>query len=462
MKYLLIAIVAGLLFIPFLGAVHLFAPAETELAAAAREMLANGRYALAYRDAQPAYDIFPLFAWMQAGSMAVLGVSDLAARLPNAITGIITLLTIYGIGKKQADSNLGIWCALVFAGSWMPHILFKSGLSEPVYNYFVFLSVYFSYRIGYTVKPFRMSMAGGLCLGLAVLANGFAAILISLLTLLVYWIVSKGKTGIRLIHAGVLLLVACLPVSFWLVYTGFSEGWAVAGNICRFQARQLPAVFLRSSFYYWTLLPGCFPMSIFLFSYLRQRKQRSVYAAPQPLDMKDFSIWMWSMFWVVLLASPSTVFYLPLSFLAGWQVYRIAEGRLALQGWITVLLLLTGIIIGAGLIILPVAGVYKTILSTNITDPGVRTYLEANVTWRLWEVAFGLLYILLVSVSCTLLFRKRYQGGLLLLFLGTAVFIETVLLHFAPKVEAHTRKKTDSGKSLVVSDRADYPGFTND
>src|ERR1044072_662554 len=235
MKYLLIAIVAGCLFVPFLGAMPLFAPGETGLAAAAREMLTSGRYALARSDSGPLYDTFPLFVWLQAGSMALFGISDFAARLPNAIIGIITLLTIYSIGKKQVDSNLGIWWALVLSGSWIPYLLFKSGLAEPLYNYFVFLSVYFAYRIAYTAKPFRTSAVSGLYLGLAVLTNGPAAILVSLLSLLAYWVASKGKTGIKLAHVAILLLVACLPAAFWLVCAGFREGWIFAGNFCRYQ-----------------------------------------------------------------------------------------------------------------------------------------------------------------------------------------------------------------------------------
>lgn len=452
MKYFLIAIVAGCLFVPFLGAVQLFAPGETDLAAAAREMMASGRYALARSGSQPAYDIFPLFVWLQAGSMSLFGPSDFAARLPNAITGILTLLTIYAIGKKQVDSNLGIWWALVYAGSWIPHILFKSGLADPLYSYFVFLSVYFAYRIAYTVKPSRMAALSGLCLGLAVLTNGPAATIISLLTLLVYWIASKGKTGIRLVHVGILLLTACLPAALWLVCAGFLEGWALVGNFCRYQAALLPAIFLRGPFYYWTLLPGCFPMSIFLFSYLQRRGGRSVYATPQPLDTKDFSVWMWCMFWVVLLAAPSTLYYLPLSFLAARQAYRIAEGKWPLRAWNIVLVLLTGIVLGIALLLLPVAGVYKQVLSTHISDPLVRMYLQANVPWSLWEMTYGLIYILLVTVGCMALFRKNYQAGLLWLFLGTAIFVEAALLHFGPKVKAHTQQKIVSGKSLVISE----------
>lgn len=465
MKYLIIAIVAGCLFVPFLGAVSLFAPGETELAAAAREMLASGRYTIAQSGAQSSYDIFPLFVWLQAGSTALFGPSDFAARLPNAIIGIITLLTIYAIGKKQVDSNLGIWWALVYAGSWIPHILFKSGLAGPLYNYFIFLSVYFAYRIAYTTKPFRTSALSGLCLGLAVLTNGPAAIVIGLLTLLVYWVASKGKTGIRLGHVGILLLMACLPLAFWLVCAGFREGWAFAGNFWRYQLSMLPAIFLRGPFYYWSLLPGCFPMSIFLFTYLQRRGRRSVYAMRQPLDIKDFSVWMWSMFWVVLLVVPSTLYYLPLSFLAARQVYRIAEKRRSLRAWNIVLLLLTGIILGIGLMLLPVAGVYKQVLSTNISDPSVRVYLQANVPWSMWEMTYGLIYILLVVVACVALFRKKYQAGLVWLFLGTAIFIEVALLHFGPKVEAHTQKRVVSGQLLVVSNGKQHSSLlltTND
>jgi len=458
MKYLLIAIVAGCLFVPFLGAMPLFAPGETGLAAAAREMLTSGRYALARSGSGPLYDTFPLFIWLQAGSMALFGISDFAARLPNAMIGILTLLTIYSIGKKQVDSNLGIWWALVLSGSWIPCLLFKSGLAAPLYNYFVFLSVYFAYRIAYTAKPFRMSAVSGLCLGLAVLTNGPAAIVISLLSLLAYWVVSKGKTGIRITHVAILLLVAFLPTAFWLVCAGFREGWVFAGNFCRYQAGLLPTIFLRGPFYYWSFLPSCFPMSIFLFAYLQRRGRRSVYATPPPLDIKELSVWMWCMFWAVLLAAPSTLYYLPLSFLAARQVYRLAEGRRSLRTWNIVLLLLTGIILGTALMLLPVAGVYKEVLSTNIRDPFVRAYLQANVPWSLWEMIYGLIYILLVVVSCVALFRRKYQAGLIWLFLGTAIFIEVALLHFGPKVEAHTQKRVVSGQSLVVSGKDRYNG----
>jgi 4-amino-4-deoxy-L-arabinose transferase-like glycosyltransferase len=433
----------------------LFAPGETGLATAAREMLTSGRYTLAQSPSGPLYDTFPLFIWLQAGSMALFGINDFAARLPNAIIAIISLLTIYSIGKRQVDSNLGIWWALVLAGSWIPYLLFKSGLADPLYNYLVFLSVYFAYRIAYTAKPFRMSAVSGLCLGLAVLTNGPAAILVSLLTLLAYWVASKGKTGIRLAHVGILLLVACLPTAFWLVCAGFREGWLFAGNFCRYQVRLLPTIFLRGPFYYWSLLPGCFPMSIFLFTYLQRRGRRSVYATPPPLDIKELSVWMWCMFWVVLLAAPSTLYYLPLSFLAARQVYRVAEGRRSLRKWNIVLLLLTGIVLGMGLMLLPVAGVYKEVLSTNIRDPFARAYLQANVSWSLWEMIYGLIYILLVTVSCVALFRRKYQAGLIWLFLGTAVLIGVALLHFGPKVEAHTQKRVVSYKLSVVSNHSE-------
>lgn len=435
----MIAIVAGLLFVPFLGAVRLFDPWETSFAAAAREMIARGSYSIVRLNFQPAYDKFPLFVWMQAGSMSLFGINEFAARLPNALTGVVTLLTLYAIGKKQADANQGIWWALVYAGSWLPHIWFRSGLPDPIFNSLVFLSVYFTYRIGYTVKPDRMAVLSGLCLGLAVLVKGPAAILISLLTLLAYWVASKGKTAIRFRHVCFILLIACLPLGLWLLVAGFTQGWAFAGNFCRYQVGLLREAWPYNTFYYWALLPGCFPACVFLFSYLQARRRRSVYATPQPLDIKELNVWMWSLCWVILLTGASSLYFLPLSYLGARQVYRIAEGRLALRTWNTILLLLVGLMIGVALTLLPVAGVYKDLLATNTGNPLLRTWLAANVPWSLWETIYGLLYLLIVIISTTLLSRQKYQNGLLLLFFGTALTVSVALYHFAPKIEAHTQ-----------------------
>ena len=95
-----IVFVAGVLFIPYLGAVSLFDWDEINFAESAREMIVSGNYL----DVQINYTAFwekpPFFFWLQALSMKVFGINEFAARFPNALTGIVTLLVIFNIGRK--------------------------------------------------------------------------------------------------------------------------------------------------------------------------------------------------------------------------------------------------------------------------------------------------------------------------------------------------------------------------
>ena len=97
---LLLCTVGALLFIPFLGESHLFDWDEINFAEAAREMLVSGNYSYVQINFKPFWEKPPLFIWMQALSMSAFGVNEFAARLPNAICGIFTILTLFNIGNK--------------------------------------------------------------------------------------------------------------------------------------------------------------------------------------------------------------------------------------------------------------------------------------------------------------------------------------------------------------------------
>ena len=110
---LLILAIAACFFIPFLGAVHLFDWDEINFAESAREMLVTGNYSKVQIDYHPFWEKPPLFFWLQAMSMHVFGVNEFAARFPNAVTGIITLITFFLIGRKLYDEKFGwLWVLL--------------------------------------------------------------------------------------------------------------------------------------------------------------------------------------------------------------------------------------------------------------------------------------------------------------------------------------------------------------
>lgn len=452
MKYLLIAIAAAILFIPFLGAVHLFDWDEINFAEAAREMLVSQNYSQVQIDFQPFWEKPPLFIWLQAISMHFFGVNEFAARFPNGVLGIATLVTLYGIGKKLADEKLGLWWALAYAGSWLPHFYFKSGIIDPTFNFFIFLAIYCAFRIAYAAKPARLAILSGIFLGLAVMTKGPVAILVSVLTLLFYWLYKKGKIGISLAQLGLIALFAFLTTALWFGYELIAHGWWFINEFITYQIRLLTtpdAGHGGSFFYHWiVLLIGCFPASILLFTYIRGRKGKSIYAGSAPTEVKDFKTWMWVLFWVVLILFSivetkivhySSLCYFPLSFLAAWQLYRLSENKLQLHAWNIILMLLTGLAIGLAITLLPIVGIYKDVLIPQIGDKFARANLQAQVPWSAWEVAYGAGYMLLIIISTVLLFQKKVRAGLLCMFLSTILAIQITIVHFTPKIERYSQ-----------------------
>src|SRR6266542_5297254 len=140
---LLIVIVASLLFIPFLGHVHLFDWDEINFAEAAREMIVTKNYLSVQIDYLPFWEKPPLFIWMQVLSMKVFGINEFAARFPNAVCGIVTLLVLFNIGRKLVSNNFGLVWGLVYTCSILPFFYFKSGIIDPWFNLFIFLGVYY-------------------------------------------------------------------------------------------------------------------------------------------------------------------------------------------------------------------------------------------------------------------------------------------------------------------------------
>ncbi len=167
---------------------------EINFAECAREMLASNNYSDVQLYFHPFWEKPPLFIWLQALSMNVFGVNEFAARFPNALCGVITLLVLYRSGKELNDQKFGLTWAFVYASTLLPHLFFKSGIIDPWFNLFIFLAIiqlYFG-----TVKSESRTknyILSGLFLGLALLTKGPVAILIVGMSGLVYLIINKFK-----------------------------------------------------------------------------------------------------------------------------------------------------------------------------------------------------------------------------------------------------------------------------
>lgn len=448
-RYIIIIILSALLFLPFLGGVHLFDWDEINFAECAREMIVTGDYLRPQIDFMPFWEKPPFFIWMQVAAMKLVGVGAFAARMPNAIIGILTLVAVYHTGKKIMNEKMAQWWVLMFAASWLPHLYFKSGIIDPTFNLFIFLSFVQVHLLRSSPTPWRHVLLAGLLLGMAAITKGPAAILIAMLSLGVYVLINRGLNGYKIKHLLVLAVMAAVPALVWIAVTTGVHG-ATYGKwfLNEFVTYQIRLFSTEDSdhggpfiYHFIVLLAGCFPASIFLFQYIDRRNESR--RLPH-----DFTKWMWILFWVVLLLFSivktkivhySSLCYFPLTYLAALQLYRMSHDGKRMKTGVKYTLLSIGTLLGLVIAALPLVGIYKAELTPYIADNFAVANLRAAVPWSITESAWGLLYVAGIWVA-VIMMRNNFRKGMAVLCTVQIVMIQVAILHFTPKVEAYSQR----------------------
>ncbi len=88
----------------------------------AREMLHRHDFVTPYIDGVRFFDKPPLMYWMAAASMRLFGEFDWAARLPLALSVLMLLLAVYGLGRRLYGERGGFYGALILATSVGPYL----------------------------------------------------------------------------------------------------------------------------------------------------------------------------------------------------------------------------------------------------------------------------------------------------------------------------------------------------
>ncbi len=461
LRYLSILLLAAVLFFPFLGQVHLFDWDEINFAECAREMIVSGDYLRVQIDFQPFWEKPPLFIWLQVLSMKIFGVNEHAARFPNALTGVITLLALFNIGKKVVNERMATWWVLLYAATWLPHFYFKTGIIDPVFNLFIFLAFYQVYTLRHAEKKLLHAALGGIFLGLAVLTKGPVAILVALLALGVYIIWNKGFWGISIKYLFIMAVIAILTTGIWFGIEIAKNGTGLVVDFIVYHVRLFrteDAGHGGPFFYHFiVLLLGCFPASLFLFQY------RNIRSKDNELQ-RDFTSWMWIMFWVVLLLFSivktkivhySSLCYFPLTYLGALQVYKLSEGDIKLKNWIRYALLVIGGLVAIAIALLPAVGINKQLIIPYINDPFAVGNFQAMVSWSYVEMLWGIGYLIGI-ITAIILMRRQFAKGFLLLCIIQLFIIQVTVLHFTPKIEAFSQRaaieyfKSFRGKDVYV------------
>ena len=442
-------LLGAVLFLPGLGSVHLFDWDEINFAESAREMIVTGDYLTVQINFEPFWEKPPLFIWMQVLSMKIFGINEFAARFPNAICGIVTMLVLFNTGKRLKNERFGLLWVFVYIASLTPFFYFKSGIIDPWFNLFIFLGTY--YFICFTSpredrnKYFLVALSA-FFLGLAVLTKGPVGFLIFLLTFAVYLLVKRLKIDFTWAQVALFFGVLIFVGGFWFLLQIANGNWSVIQDFITYQIRLFETKdsghggFLL--YHFVVLLIGVFPASAFaLFTFRKNILQKE-----SDKKMAHFFRWMMILFWVVLILFTivrtkiihySSMCYFPLTFLATWYIERIIDRKESVHWSAKVLIGLFALIFSLAIAIVPFIDSLKYLLFP-VVDEFTKGNLEATSQWMGFEWIVGV--ILFVGAIYFIVFgNKNPKKAVFVLFSSSLIFIFSTMLFVVPQVEKYTQ-----------------------
>ncbi|MBX2910136.1 MAG: glycosyltransferase family 39 protein [Chitinophagales bacterium] len=450
-----LVVFAGLLFFPFLGNVHLFDWDEINFAESAREMLVTDNWRMVQINFELFHEKPPFFIWLQALSMKIWGVNEYAARFPNAVCGVLTVLIVWTIGRRLYSGRLATYWSLLFCASLLPQFYFKSGIIDPFFNLFIFLGLYFIYLISFKNefddrKTFRWKhrwfiILSALFTGLAVLTKGPVAILLIVLTTLTVFIWNRGKFAVGISHFFLWLFWLFVIIFLWIGIEMKQDGLKFIKPFFEYQIRLLTTNDAGHGgpwyYHFVVLLFGCFPASIFAIAGFKNVKSDG-------FEQDTFRRWMFALLGVVLVVFTivqtkivhySSLAFFPITFFGAYYLEKVMEGRVKFKGRVILAISVVSLLLLAVLIVIPVIGNKMYKIQPFAKADFVSEALNAAVYWSKMDfipaVIFGILFIASISLF---LMQKLKQAIALLLF-TTAIFVQLNLVWFAPRIERYSQ-----------------------
>ena len=450
----LLVFVCGLiLFVPFLGHVHLFDWDEINFAECAREMVVTKNYTTVQIDFLPFWEKPPLFIWMQAASMQIFGNMEFAARFPNAICGAVTLLVVYSLGKRIYDERFSRLWTLAFAGSLLPNFYFHSGIIDPWFNLFIFLGIYHfaiytnDFPSASTQKLFnKRILLSSFFIALAILTKGPVALLVFGLCFLT-WRLMKRRPVMSWGHFFLFGFISVSLAAAWFGILALQGKGNLVVEFIRYQVRLFStedAGHGGSFFYHWiVLLIGCFPASVFAIRALRKK------SADTPFEVHMLKF-MRILFWVVLILFSivktkiihySSLCYFPLTYLAAYTCYKLMNGDYQWKKWMSMVLSAIAFLFIAALSVFPFIDKFKQnlISSGAIKDDFALGNLQADGNWNGFEWIAGLVLFAGFVISLIYFSKRNFSKGIPVLFGSVVITTTLAAILIAPRVEEYSQ-----------------------
>lgn len=462
---ILIVLLAGGMFSLFNGRAHLFDWDEINFAESAREMIVTGDYQTVQINFEPFWEKPPLFIWMQAFSMKAFGVNEFAARFPNTVCGVVTILFLFLAGRHSFGTRFAFLWVVGYIGSVLPFFYFKSGIIDPWFNLFIFSSLYFLYLYSRPETQYKVFslVVSAILIGLGVLTKGPVALLIFMLTTGTYWVICRFTFPTSVRDIGIFIVVFALTGGGWFLFqiaTGHSD---TVREFIEYQIRLFQTKDAGHGgfplYHVVVFLIGVFPLSIFAIRGMTWRYNDNE-------SQKHMRRWMIILFWVVLvlfsvvktkIVHYSSLFYFPVTFLGAYAIFRTQNNSSVQPKWVLWIIGIVGYTFSFAALALPyLAGHMDLILQfIEIKDPFAVGNLEADVHWGPIDYLPGAFYFMLITLYL-ILSRWNYIRAYYTLCVGTTIFVLLATLLFVGKVETYSQRaaiefyKGIQGKNVYV------------
>ncbi len=218
---LLLLALTALLYLPGTGTIPLMDRDEPRFAHATVEMMQRGTWTVPYFNGEYRFDKPPLTYWWMRLHYALLGVSELSARLHSVVAVWLVSLVVFAVGKRLRDTKAAWWGAFAWLTSFQALVHGRLCVADMPMVLCVALSLWSLLELlsdaGDPPRRFsRWWWTLWLSLGMGFLAKGPIAILVPALALTLWrFIIWRKPVAWSRLQAGWGVVVALAPVAAW-------------------------------------------------------------------------------------------------------------------------------------------------------------------------------------------------------------------------------------------------------
>jgi len=345
-----------------LGTMPFYGADEPRYARIGQEMLESGDYVTPTLDHRPWLEKPPLLYWMEAGSYALLGVSEGSARMPNALIAFLAALLLAWLGWRiTGEAWVAVFAFLALVSSFL-FALFGRAASTDM----AMAAPYLLMMVGAFLALERdsktwaaLSALGG---ALAVLAKGPVGVVLGIGSVAVYLLLSRRKHSWSLEAVFFTSFLALALPWFLLAWLANGENFFLTFIVSHHIARFVTDIHHHSQpFWYYlpVLLAGFFPWVFFLFPagrrFLRECRDFSF-----PECRLKLFLWIWALVPILFFSASSAKLpgYIlpatpPLALLVGleWNRYRERTRLLKKARFLPMLVGVSASIMAVGLVV---------------------------------------------------------------------------------------------------------------